>query len=262
MTSIFSASTRTASTTSSALAGSTKSLKTADTFFVHCISSMKPRSIIHVAMTEACAIAISRAGDTSSMARPFLNSSVSLEVSPRTDICLSARPLRRWSCETALSVTSRASGSAMEEAFVSRAGRRSGRKGAASIGLSTSLDMLSIITADWRLVAVAFSRSPRRSKGTTIASAGLSTDWTKVTPAISCMISGTSFGLVIAVRILSVMCSMSLFPITSMADFIAAVEACFTCFLVSHMHAVSSGTTSGSAFPSCLGAVLLKVPIH
>jgi len=69
------------------------------------------------------------------------------------------------------------------------------------------------------------------------------------------MISGTSLGLVIAVRIFSVMCSMSLFPMTLRASLIASVAAVLICFLVSHMHAVTSGTTSGREYPSCLGAV-------
>mmetsp|Transcript_17732 Transcript_17732/g.24956 ORF Transcript_17732/g.24956 Transcript_17732/m.24956 type:complete len:234 (+) Transcript_17732:2565-3266(+) len=92
-----------------------------------------------------------------------------------------------------------------------------------------------------------------------MASAGDSTLWTKVTPAILCMISGTSLGLVIAIRILSVMCSISLFPITVRDPFMAAIPAALTCFLVSHMQAVTSGTISGRAFPSCFGAVSLKV---
>mmetsp|Transcript_14471 Transcript_14471/g.27597 ORF Transcript_14471/g.27597 Transcript_14471/m.27597 type:complete len:237 (+) Transcript_14471:2574-3284(+) len=95
-----------------------------------------------------------------------------------------------------------------------------------------------------------------------MARAGLSTDWTKVTPAISCMISGTSFGLVMALTMCSVMCSMSLLPMTSQAPFMAAVAADLTCFLVSHMHAVTSGTTSGRALPSCLGAESLKTARH
>mmetsp|Transcript_32542 Transcript_32542/g.38918 ORF Transcript_32542/g.38918 Transcript_32542/m.38918 type:complete len:216 (+) Transcript_32542:2617-3264(+) len=76
------------------------------------------------------------------------------------------------------------------------------------------------------------------------------------------MISGTSFGLEIAMIIFPVMCSISLLPMTSQADFMASVAATLTCFFVSHMHAVTSGTTSGRASPSCLGAVLLKVEIH
>mmetsp|Transcript_13812 Transcript_13812/g.15543 ORF Transcript_13812/g.15543 Transcript_13812/m.15543 type:complete len:203 (+) Transcript_13812:277-885(+) len=58
------------------------------------------------------------------------------------------------------------------------------------------------------------------------------------------------------------MCSISLFPITSHAPFMASVAAVFTCFLVSHMHAVTSGTISGRALPSCLGAFLLKQATH
>mmetsp|Transcript_6905 Transcript_6905/g.13844 ORF Transcript_6905/g.13844 Transcript_6905/m.13844 type:complete len:215 (-) Transcript_6905:244-888(-) len=143
----------------------------------------------------------------------------------------------------------------MDSALEVRAGRRRGRKGAASAGLSTSLLMLLIMTADWRLVAVLFSLSPLSRRGTTMARQAPSTDWTKVTPASSCMISGTCLGLVMAITIFSDMCSMSLFPMMSHAARMAAVEAVLTCFLVSHMHAVTSGTTSGRLLESCLGEV-------
>mmetsp|Transcript_25308 Transcript_25308/g.45839 ORF Transcript_25308/g.45839 Transcript_25308/m.45839 type:complete len:240 (-) Transcript_25308:16-735(-) len=93
-----------------------------------------------------------------------------------------------------------------------------------------------------------------------MARAGDSTLWTKVTPAIWCMISGTSFGLVIAVIILLVMCSISLFPMTSHAPVMASDAAFLICFLVSHIHAVTSGTISGRAIPSCVGAESLKLP--
>mmetsp|Transcript_22396 Transcript_22396/g.40387 ORF Transcript_22396/g.40387 Transcript_22396/m.40387 type:complete len:254 (-) Transcript_22396:6-767(-) len=95
-----------------------------------------------------------------------------------------------------------------------------------------------------------------------MAKAGDSTLCTKVTPAISCMISGTSLGLVIAVKIFSVMCSMSLLPMTLSASRMASVAAFLTCFLVSHMHAVISGTTSGRALPSCLGVASPKKARH
>mmetsp|Transcript_7922 Transcript_7922/g.14278 ORF Transcript_7922/g.14278 Transcript_7922/m.14278 type:complete len:234 (+) Transcript_7922:2544-3245(+) len=88
-----------------------------------------------------------------------------------------------------------------------------------------------------------------------MAKAGDSTDCTKVTPAISCMISGTSLGLVMAVKIFSVMCSISLLPMTLHASRMASVAAFLICFFVSHMHAVISGTRIGRALPSCLGAV-------
>mmetsp|Transcript_27530 Transcript_27530/g.56393 ORF Transcript_27530/g.56393 Transcript_27530/m.56393 type:complete len:217 (+) Transcript_27530:2767-3417(+) len=76
------------------------------------------------------------------------------------------------------------------------------------------------------------------------------------------MISGTSLGLEIAVRILPVMCSISLLPMTSHAPFMAAAAAVLTCFLVSHIQAVTSGTISGSALPSCLGADSWKTHKH
>mmetsp|Transcript_18464 Transcript_18464/g.23970 ORF Transcript_18464/g.23970 Transcript_18464/m.23970 type:complete len:229 (+) Transcript_18464:3292-3978(+) len=95
-----------------------------------------------------------------------------------------------------------------------------------------------------------------------MARAGLSTLCTKVTPAILCIISGTSFGLVMATKMFAVMCSMSLFPITSRAAVIAAVAAVFTCFLVSHMQAVTSGTISGRASLNCFGAVSLNTAMQ
>mmetsp|Transcript_56231 Transcript_56231/g.168357 ORF Transcript_56231/g.168357 Transcript_56231/m.168357 type:complete len:222 (-) Transcript_56231:171-836(-) len=76
------------------------------------------------------------------------------------------------------------------------------------------------------------------------------------------MISGTSLGLVMALTMCSVMCSMSLFPMTSQAPRMAAVAAVLTCFLVSHIHAVTSGTTKGRALPSCLGAMSLNTERH
>mmetsp|Transcript_13611 Transcript_13611/g.28536 ORF Transcript_13611/g.28536 Transcript_13611/m.28536 type:complete len:224 (+) Transcript_13611:2578-3249(+) len=76
------------------------------------------------------------------------------------------------------------------------------------------------------------------------------------------MISGTSLGLVIAVKILPVMCSISRLPITSSAPFMVSVEAFLTCFFVSHIQAVTSGTTRGRESANCFGAVSLKRPRH
>mmetsp|Transcript_38984 Transcript_38984/g.93818 ORF Transcript_38984/g.93818 Transcript_38984/m.93818 type:complete len:373 (+) Transcript_38984:2053-3171(+) len=231
-------------------------------FFFHCTSSMKFRSIMHVETDAAWAMVISNPPSTSFAPNAFLNSSVNLEVSPRVFCAASESPLRRSICSTAFSVMPLASGSGMDVALVSSAGRSRGRKGAASTGLSTSLDMLLMMTALWRLVAVVFSRRPRSSSGTTMASAGDSTLWTKVTPAISCMISGTSLGLVMAVRILGVMCSMSLLPMTLSASRMASLAAFLICFFVSHMQAVTSGTTSGRALESCFGALSPNNPRH
>ena len=188
-----------------------------------------------------------------------VKSSVSLEVSPLVLTAFSQRPWSLVSWATARSVMSRASGSEMEEALEVRAGRRRGRKGAASTGLSTSLDMLLMMTADWRLVAVFFSLRPRRRRGTVMARAGDSTDWTKVTPASLCIISGTDLGLVMAVIISLVMCSMSRLPMTSQAEVMALVAAVLTCFLVSHMQAVTSGTISGSAVVRVRDAISSKL---
>mmetsp|Transcript_30273 Transcript_30273/g.64935 ORF Transcript_30273/g.64935 Transcript_30273/m.64935 type:complete len:233 (-) Transcript_30273:60-758(-) len=95
-----------------------------------------------------------------------------------------------------------------------------------------------------------------------MANAGDSTDCTNVTPAILCIISGTSLGLVMAVKILPVICSISRLPITSSACFMVSVEAFLTCFFVSHIQAVTSGTTRGRASANCLGAIDLNLARH
>ena len=58
----------------------------------------------------------------------------------------------RLSCSKAFSHTPRASGSATSCEAFSTAGMRCGRKGAASSGSSTSLDMFEVITEHWRLM--------------------------------------------------------------------------------------------------------------
>ena len=53
--------------------------------------------------------------------------------------------------------------------------------------------------------------------------------------------------------------SAYLLPMTWGAPVIAARAASFTCFLVSDMQGVTSGTTRGRAWPSCSGALSLKL---
>mmetsp|Transcript_14411 Transcript_14411/g.33642 ORF Transcript_14411/g.33642 Transcript_14411/m.33642 type:complete len:204 (-) Transcript_14411:437-1048(-) len=67
-----------------------------------------------------------------------------------------------------------------------------GRKGAASLGTSTSLDMLATMTEHWRLSAVLRSRKPRCRRGTMRPSAAESTVCTNVREASLWMVSGTS----------------------------------------------------------------------
>mmetsp|Transcript_12841 Transcript_12841/g.28510 ORF Transcript_12841/g.28510 Transcript_12841/m.28510 type:complete len:221 (+) Transcript_12841:488-1150(+) len=129
----------------------------------------------------------------------------------------SHRPCSLFSWKSARSQMLLASGSLMASAAKARAGLRVGRKGSASKGSSTSLDILSMMTADWRRVAVTLDLSPLIRSGTTIARAGDCTDCTNVTPAKACIISGTSSGLEMDRTILSVMCSMSRLPITLQA---------------------------------------------
>ena len=59
---------------------------------------------------------------------------------------------------------------------------RFGRKGAAAVGSSTSLHMLSMMTADFLLMAVSRSTSPRSRRGTMIAKVG---SWTSVTKVVA-----------------------------------------------------------------------------
>ncbi len=74
-----------------------------------------------------------------------------------------------------LRLTLRHSGSATSFETLSSSGSSLGRKGAASWGFSTSLAMLSMMTADLRLMAVARSRRPRTSRGTMMDRGGPST---------------------------------------------------------------------------------------
>ena len=66
------------------------------------------------------------------------------------------------------------------------AGKRLGKKGAASSGSSTSLDMLLTMTADMRLVAVVRDRKPRSKIGEMSANGAAVTVCTKVVDASFC----------------------------------------------------------------------------
>ena len=90
--------------------------------------------------------------------------------------CLPPAAWIRVAC--ALPHTVRHSGSATSAASFSRPGSSLGRKGAAAVGSSTSLHMLSMIRAVLRLMAVWRSRRPRSRRGTIMARAGVSTSCT------------------------------------------------------------------------------------
>mmetsp|Transcript_70157 Transcript_70157/g.158667 ORF Transcript_70157/g.158667 Transcript_70157/m.158667 type:complete len:329 (-) Transcript_70157:331-1317(-) len=176
-------------------------------------------------------------------------SSTTLRTSPTsvlpTSPTLRISLLRRTSCLSARSHTPRASGSDTESAAFSRAGNNSGKKGAASIGFSTSLDMFSMITAVVRLMAVCFSRRPRTRRGTMTARAGESMVCTNTTPPSLCMSSGTSWGLMMQSTRSPKTGAMSLLPATLRPSAMAFLAAFFTSFLISVMHGVSSGMMAG-----------------
>mmetsp|Transcript_34512 Transcript_34512/g.91634 ORF Transcript_34512/g.91634 Transcript_34512/m.91634 type:complete len:327 (+) Transcript_34512:2432-3412(+) len=161
---------------------------------------------------------------------------------------------RRCSCLRPRSQIARASGSETVSVAFSRAGRRSGRNGAESRGFSTSLDMLSMITAVWRRVVVDFSRRPRTRSGTSTAMAGASMVCTNTTPASLCMSSGTCLGLRMQVTRSLRTPEMSELPATLSAFFMASFEADLTSFLVSVMHGVRPGTMSGRQAAVSAGA--------
>ncbi|KAA6417306.1 MAG: hypothetical protein FRX49_02281 [Trebouxia sp. A1-2] len=99
------------------------------------------------------------------------------------------------------------------------------RKTAASAGLSTSLDMLSMMTADLRLMAVCLSRSPLTSRGTMMDKAGASTACTKVVADSLWTVSDTSAGLAMAVISAGMNFSMSRLPTAVQAWFMVFIAA-------------------------------------
>ena len=76
----------------------------------------------------------------------------------------------------------------------SRPGRRRGRNTAASAGLLTSLDMLSMTRAALRLMGVERSRRPRTSRGTSRDRVEAVTAATKVVAPSLWTVSGTCKG--------------------------------------------------------------------
>eukprot|EP00160_Parvularia_atlantis_P019100 Unigene733_Nuclearia_a/m.2385 Unigene733_Nuclearia_a/g.2385 ORF Unigene733_Nuclearia_a/g.2385 Unigene733_Nuclearia_a/m.2385 type:complete len:331 (+) Unigene733_Nuclearia_a:639-1631(+) len=160
----------------------------------------------------------------------------------------------RSSWARALVQTSRTSGSDVSPEASSTAGMSWGRNGAASLGWSTSLDMLLAILAAWRRTAVD-SRKPRRSSGATRARAAPETVWTNVVEASWWMHSPTSFGSLSALIRAGMNGVRSLFWTISQHAVRHSSAASATDCLVSHIMSVSTGTMSGMAWAICTGAL-------
>mmetsp|Transcript_71167 Transcript_71167/g.197057 ORF Transcript_71167/g.197057 Transcript_71167/m.197057 type:complete len:357 (-) Transcript_71167:132-1202(-) len=174
----------------------------------------------------------------------------------------SAAALMRSSWSRAFSHTARASGSVVSSAARSMAGRMEGRNGAASDGSSTSLDMLVMMTAHWRTMAVSRAFMPRCSSGTTTARAGVSTDCTKVSEASLWMVSGTSEGFSMASTRQGRKGSRSRFSTMVQAALAASLAAVATPSCRSCSNSVSTGTRAVRCTPSCTGADLVRVTTH
>mmetsp|Transcript_28813 Transcript_28813/g.85263 ORF Transcript_28813/g.85263 Transcript_28813/m.85263 type:complete len:356 (+) Transcript_28813:2894-3961(+) len=164
-------------------------------------------------------------------------------------------PPTRMSVACALVATLRHSGSATSFDTFSSSGSSLGRNGAASAGFSTSLAMLSMMTADLRLMAVARSRRPRTSRGTMMESGGPSTCCTKVVAASWWMQSDVSAGLRMQAMRAGRNLVISLLPLTANVSLSASSVASFTWGFASAMVSVSWGTISESAAAIWLGAV-------
>mmetsp|Transcript_7118 Transcript_7118/g.14403 ORF Transcript_7118/g.14403 Transcript_7118/m.14403 type:complete len:214 (+) Transcript_7118:2485-3126(+) len=159
----------------------------------------------------------------------------------------------RPSCLNACSHTSRASGSDTSTRALSRAGSSSGKKAAASIGCSTSLDMFATIFAHWRLMAVFFSLKPRDSRGTIMARAEPSTVWTKVQDARAWMVSGTWEMLDTASMMVGITFSISLLPMATQHFCMVTLACTFTASVMSTMQADTTGTISGRHWATWVG---------
>ena len=87
------------------------------------------------------------------------------------------------------------------------------------------MDMLSMMTADLRLMAVCLSRRPLTSRGTMMDKAGASTACTKVVADSLWTVSATSVGLAIAVIRAGTNFSMSRLPTAAQAWFMVLIAA-------------------------------------
>mmetsp|Transcript_3591 Transcript_3591/g.15784 ORF Transcript_3591/g.15784 Transcript_3591/m.15784 type:complete len:358 (-) Transcript_3591:22-1095(-) len=155
--------------------------------------------------------------------------------------------------------TWRHSGSATSSMARLRSGSSLGRKGAASMGSSTSLHMLSMMTADLRLMAViCWKKRPRWRRGPMMERVGASTCWTKVVAASLWTHSGTSSTLWMHSMRVGMKGSMSMLP-THLPHFsIVAVDACFTSSRMCTITCASSGIISGRHAATALGLRSMK----
>mmetsp|Transcript_14134 Transcript_14134/g.50784 ORF Transcript_14134/g.50784 Transcript_14134/m.50784 type:complete len:239 (+) Transcript_14134:2515-3231(+) len=150
--------------------------------------------------------------------------------------------------------TWRHSGSATSSIARFRSGRSLGRNGAASMGSSTSLHMLSMMTADLRLIAVTcWKKRPRCRSGPMIESVGASTCCTNVVAASLCTHSGTSSTLWMHSMSVGMNGSMSMLPTHVPTLAIVSVDFSFTSSRMSTITCASSGMISGRHAATAFG---------
>ncbi|KDO28383.1 hypothetical protein SPRG_20159 [Saprolegnia parasitica CBS 223.65] len=149
--------------------------------------------------------------------------------------------------------TSRHSGSATDSIMRLSVGRTLGVKSMASAGSSTSLHMLSIMTAVWRLTAVLFSLRPRTRSGSMMARAGASTVLTNVVDASLWTHSETSAGLAMHEMSAGMKGSISAFEAVPQALIMRAWAAFLTSARVSQICSEALGMMSGKQRESWTG---------
>mmetsp|Transcript_12146 Transcript_12146/g.21869 ORF Transcript_12146/g.21869 Transcript_12146/m.21869 type:complete len:216 (-) Transcript_12146:68-715(-) len=152
-----------------------------------------------------------------------------------------------FSVSYALFATVRHSGSDTFSFTISSSGSSLGRKGATSSGFSTSLDMLSIMSAAFRLMGVERSRRPRMRMGHITDRVGASTVCTKVVEDREWTHSGTSDGLARAETSTGMKGSRSLLATTLQISVMVSLERFCTSRHVSHMTSQRGGIISGRA---------------
>mmetsp|Transcript_14315 Transcript_14315/g.47018 ORF Transcript_14315/g.47018 Transcript_14315/m.47018 type:complete len:268 (+) Transcript_14315:2160-2963(+) len=169
-------------------------------------------------------------------------------------------PAARRSVRCARDATWRHSGSATSSTSLLRPGRSLGRKGAASVGSSTSLHMLSMMTADLRLMATFCVRSrPRWRSGPIMESVGDSTVWTNVVAASLCTHSGTSSMLVMHSMSVGMNGSISMLPTTVHTWVIVDLDFSTTSAFMLVMQSDTSGMMVGRQAATWRGAVSVSV---
>ena len=137
-----------------------------------------------------------------------------------------------------------------------------GRKAATILGSSTSLHILSTMTADFLLTAVSRSARPRSRRGTMIAKVGSWTSVTKVVAPRRWTVSGTFSGLAIHLMSSGMKRSISLFTIKLQTFSIVPYAAFLTSALVSHIASETTGIRSGTRYASCVGADSTSASMH